>query len=72
MHIAMAGRSANDAVNVLLTMNKLYEKLTVDEYMRLADEHLDRLLPTAQVLPGAVELVTYLHEQKVLLMRFAV
>uniref|UniRef100_A0A0K0G2D3 Pseudouridine-5'-monophosphatase (inferred by orthology to a human protein) n=1 Tax=Strongyloides venezuelensis TaxID=75913 RepID=A0A0K0G2D3_STRVS len=61
----MAGKKQQEAIKFLLQKLELSDKITIEDYKKCYDESLEELLPTAKLLPGAVEIVEYFKKNNI-------
>uniref|UniRef100_A0A061SEW7 Pseudouridine-5'-monophosphatase n=1 Tax=Tetraselmis sp. GSL018 TaxID=582737 RepID=A0A061SEW7_9CHLO len=57
----MMGKKALEAAQILIDELELGDKLTAAEFLRMREERLDELFPTAELMPGAARLIKHLH-----------
>eukprot|EP00877_Chromochloris_zofingiensis_P009476 jgi/Chrzof1/4782/Cz14g26080.t1 len=55
------GKKALDAAQLLIVETGLQGQLSAQDFLKEREEILDRLFPTAQLMPGAEKLVRHLH-----------
>ena len=61
----MMGRKALDAVNVMLDIYQLRDKITAEDFLKERESILDNLFPTCQLMPGVEKLLLHLHENSI-------
>lgn len=61
----MMGRKALDAVNVMLDIYKLHDKISAQEFLQEREIILDELFPTCELMPGVEKLLLHLHDNNI-------
>lgn len=61
----MMGMRAVEATELLLREVGLTGQITAEEFLELRDETLNKLFPTASLMPGAEKLVRHLHQSNI-------
>lgn len=59
------GKKALESAQVLIDELQLHGQITPEEFLRQREEQLDKLFPTAQLMPGVDRLIRHLHQHKV-------
>ena len=57
----MMGRKALDAVNVMLDIYKLRDKISAEDFLKERESILDELFPACELMPGVEKLLLHLH-----------
>uniref|UniRef100_A0A0N5A568 Pseudouridine-5'-monophosphatase n=1 Tax=Parastrongyloides trichosuri TaxID=131310 RepID=A0A0N5A568_PARTI len=63
--MGMTGKTQVEAIPYLLRKLEIADKITVEQYKKDYDESLNRLLPTSELLPGAIEIVEYFKKHSI-------
>ena len=61
----MMGRKALDAVNVMLDIYNIRDKITAEEFLKERETILDGLFPTCELMPGVEKLLLHLHKHNI-------
>ena len=61
----MMGRKALDAVNVMLDIYDLQDKITAEQFLKERESILDKLFPTCELMPGVETLLLHLHQNNI-------
>ena len=61
----MMGRKALDAVNVMLDIYNIRDKISAEEFLKERETILDELFPTCELMPGVERLLLHLHKHNI-------
>ena len=61
----MMGRKAVDAVNVMLDIYELHDKISAEDFLKEREGILDELFPTCELMPGVEKLLLHLYRNNI-------